>query len=228
MIGSKNANIEPLVGFSERSRPPSNHCDLCGQEVSADKRRKHIGRHMQELALFVLPNTRDADEENQNMRMGSIIEKKQKRAPLGTSTPGHGNEPLPPSQLTLTTGIEIIGLVLSAFSQLIQNLNQYISATENSQYKGELELFIQEIALEKSKFTITWYKVMNFAGIPAGGPLWSPSYEWKLLDSLRPTIQTRNSFISVCIEVNAILQEFIKKFTASKDYTLVSKNIPMA
>jgi len=50
-------------GLCERERKGPERCPLCEAEIAADKYMKHLGHHMQELALFTLPYLHGGAEE---------------------------------------------------------------------------------------------------------------------------------------------------------------------
>ena len=63
ILGTNHRYLAPLVDLAERVGNPSHNCEICGRKVAKDKRKKHIGRHMQKLALFVLPSLQGSTSE---------------------------------------------------------------------------------------------------------------------------------------------------------------------
>ncbi|KAJ3473627.1 hypothetical protein NLG97_g10210 [Lecanicillium saksenae] len=71
------ASLESLSGMADAAKPRET-CPLCGSFWcgSTDKYTEHVGRHLEELALFALPNVGDDDggeesEEEGDSRVGS-------------------------------------------------------------------------------------------------------------------------------------------------------------
>ncbi|KAF2803296.1 uncharacterized protein BDZ99DRAFT_503332 [Mytilinidion resinicola] len=62
-------HLAAFTGICERKGKPSGpmECAFCGQSIDPQKRpQKHIGRHHQQLALFVLPAQNDSQDEDED------------------------------------------------------------------------------------------------------------------------------------------------------------------
>jgi uncharacterized Zn-finger protein len=59
--------FDALLDLCDRAMPGTEHkgehCRFCGEVISLDEAQDHLGSHMETLALFVLPNNDDVEEE---------------------------------------------------------------------------------------------------------------------------------------------------------------------
>jgi hypothetical protein len=59
--------FDALLNLCDRAMPGTEHkgehCRFCGELISLDEAQDHLGSHMETLALFVLPNNDDVEEE---------------------------------------------------------------------------------------------------------------------------------------------------------------------
>lgn len=58
-------NVDAMVELGERAIAPPQACELCGSAVPKGIRRRHLSRHLQEIALFALPKVGGRDEETE-------------------------------------------------------------------------------------------------------------------------------------------------------------------
>ncbi|KAI5810627.1 hypothetical protein BZA77DRAFT_347636 [Pyronema omphalodes] len=59
-------SIAVLVDRSERVVESSQPCPLCPETLTPKRLQRHLGKHMQQIALFVLPGSLQEDEEDQD------------------------------------------------------------------------------------------------------------------------------------------------------------------
>ena len=62
------SNIKALIGQCERAKTSDEECPLCGCALASSVVKKHLGRHLQEIALFTLPNLGDEKDEGRSER----------------------------------------------------------------------------------------------------------------------------------------------------------------
>jgi hypothetical protein len=146
------AQSRVVVDRAERTIQSEQSCPMCGKEhLSPRGLRTHLGRHMQQVALFVLPGSVQEEDESGSVSSDSEVHRSQETV---EALEVQAREPIRGTVQVLTVLFFQIRDVLETFRDVIRRLESYNEESENSislgDFHGDISEALRELRMENA------------------------------------------------------------------------------